>query len=124
MSASPRRRTWRVLVLSTLLSILVLGALGSYRAAYGNWPWQGVPARLQWCDRVYYPGETSRSREEVGGPLHPAFRAPPLIGRRVFARHAERQTRRWRQEGEVCGLSLFVRSGDGRYTGYDLSGGP
>jgi hypothetical protein len=99
-----------------LLLVAAAGLTFAYRAAYGNFPWDGGPDRLRWCDRRYYLS-SPKERAARDRPLKPIFRAPPLIGSRVYA---ERPT----CEGKRTVVALYRSVGDGEYAVYGLSGGP
>jgi hypothetical protein len=87
-----------------------------YRATYGNWPAQGGPARLHWCGRVYLRDPSRPVSRHTFSRLAPVFRAPPLVGRQVFASVAP--------AGAACPRVLYRREGSDRYALYALSGGP
>jgi hypothetical protein len=101
-------------MLALALCVAALGLTVAYRAAYGNFPWDGGPDRVQWCGRRYYldPGHVGADR-----PLTPIFRAPPLVGARVYA---VRPT----CGGATTELILYRSVGDAEYAVYALSGGP
>jgi hypothetical protein len=116
----------------SLIALLVIGAAGAlaalvaYRAAYGNWAWQGDPERLGWCDRVYNrdAAPVEKRRTTSDGPLYPVFRAPPIVGSVIYSEFTEERASKRHAAGEVCGLVLFRRAQGDTYITYSLSGGP
>ena len=102
-----------------LVLVLVVAAGGltlAHRRAYGNFPWDGGPDRVQWCERSYH-----RSPEDKGLRdnlrLQPIFRALPLVGDRFYARRSANCAERPE-------LLLYRGKGDGEYNVYALTGGP
>lgn len=117
----------RGLAIALLGLILAGGVLVVYRATYHNWPWQGSPARLTWCGRVYVRSEAAPvTRRKIGRPpTNVVFRAPPLIGRQVLSDLTAQQVAARRRRSDVCGFGLYMRTSDSRhFVLYDLSGGP
>jgi hypothetical protein len=113
----------------SLIALLVVGAVGglvAYRAAYGNWAWQGDPERLGWCDRVYNrdAAPMEERRTTSNGPLYPVFRAPPIVGSVVYSEFTKERASKRHAADEVCGLVLFRRAEGDTYITYSLSGGP
>jgi hypothetical protein len=102
-------------VVPGILAVVAVGVL-VYRDNYDNWPWDSAPDRLSWCGRTYLhrSGTTGAPREQ----LHPVFRAPPVIGRQVFATVTAEQAERRQRAGEICEFALYVRTDDDRYAPY------
>jgi hypothetical protein len=119
-----RAAVWLPLLVLTAGFVALL-SVALYRNAYGNLPWQGLPERLGWCGRDYNSDHSpSRWTPRMSqGGVHPAFRAPPIVGRQVFSDFSPEEIERKRDANEVCGLLLYVKSGD-EYMTYALSGGP
>jgi hypothetical protein len=108
----------RLRLLLPIVCVVALAALAvAYRAKYGDWPGQGGPERLHWCGRNYLrdPSPSVSRRAASGLVSHPVFRAPPLVGRQVFASLAPTG---------VCAVTLYRHVGSDRYALYALSGGP
>ena len=100
-----------------VLAILAAGSVW-HRAEYWSWPWQGPPVLLSYCGRDYQRAAQTRSvpvREVTDAPLRTAFRAPPVIGRRVLVE---------RRCGDRTATGIYRDAGGGRVVGYSLLGGP
>jgi|tagenome__1003787_1003787.scaffolds.fasta_scaffold20962421_1 hypothetical protein len=124
---SVAKRRWLLAALLTLVAVPVTLAVW-YRATYANWPGQGPPERLHWCGRIYERGDGhAQSRRAVAGsgPLYPAdFRAPPLIGHRVFSGYTAAEARHRTPTGVGCGTVVLLKVARDRYVPYALLGGP
>ena len=125
-----RRAVW---VLSSLAGALLIVTTVAYRYAYGTW-WQ-APERIPYCGRTYLAGTRGLSLAEIrqresqtslpGDKPYPVVgigKAPPLFGAQMLAALTpdEQRTRL----GVPCTMGLYVKTGDGSYTAYGLSGGP
>ena len=93
----------------------------AYRVAYTNWPWQGPPQRVSWCDRVYERTDVQEPRDALGGvDLVAVFRAPPLVGDEAYVTTREAADER---ASDRCPSGLYLRVDDSRYRSYQLLGG-
>jgi hypothetical protein len=100
-----------------MLIVLVAGGLiVAHRLAYGNFPWDGGPDWVRWCERSYHRSAEDKN-VDVDVQLQPIFRAPPLVGARFYA-----------SPPAICAqppeLLLYRSRGAGRYDAYALSGAP
>lgn len=88
----------------------------AHRKAYGSYPWDAAPDRVQWCGRRYYRASPSPNRVRVPATLYAIFRAPPVVGDRFYARvpHCH----------DVAETLIYRDDGNGAYAVYELSGGP
>jgi hypothetical protein len=117
--------------LAACLATALVGAfLVWYRATMHNFPWDGDPARLSICGRDYYRDDRDTSKQQLRldginfRRLFPVYRAPIIIGPRVYANASASERAAPRQSGEPCAGVLVIHDAPDRYMVYRLSGGP
>jgi hypothetical protein len=108
--------------------LLIAGLFGMawYRATYHVFPGM-MPTVVHWCGRDFQEGRTGpQSWAQITAQAPAAVRAvgyyPPLGPGRLLLADTGRATNR--PPGQVCAMTVYVRTGAGRYQAYTLEGGP
>ena len=122
------RTNWRNttgIVAICLAGALFFGAL-LYRATYHVFPGM-MPSVVHWCGRDYQQGLSGpQSWAQITAQAPVAVRAvgsyPPIGPGRLLLAATGATTHR--PAGEVCAMTVYVRTGAGRYQAYTLEGGP
>ena len=127
--AARTRMNWRNAA-GTGAAVLLVAA-GSltlwYRATYHVWPGGGVPTVVHWCGRDYEQGVSGpQTWAQVTAQAPVAVKAvgsyPPLgPGRLLLAGTGNVSNP---PPGQVCAMTVYLRTGAGRYQAYTLEGGP
>ena len=116
-------RLLKLFVVALVGGVVVVA--GAYRLTYRSWPWQ-APERVSWCGRHYdREGGAPVTAGRLDRPLtFVVFRSPPLVGRQVLTDQTRARVAARKRTSSTRGGTLYRRTGDGRYTVYELSGGP
>ncbi|NLT56429.1 MAG: hypothetical protein GXX79_18090 [Actinomycetales bacterium] len=125
----------RLVIGALAVSLITPLAVGLFhRQAYGTWAWWRAPRNISWCGRTYHRGigpTVTRAMIESQSvslpgdapyPLATVTRIPPAVGRPVLAQPIPAARRR--DLGLPCAMVVYLETGDDRYTGYELVGGP
>ena len=104
----------RRLIIALVTAIALVTVL--HLNVYGSWPTQ-LPEKLSWCDRTY---TINRAANGPDGRVYELFRAPPVVGHKVFARETPQEAERRERANQVCGFAVYLRTDDG-YVTYPLS---
>jgi hypothetical protein len=126
---TPRTRTrWRKAVSTggVCLAVIALAATVWYRATYHVFPGM-MPSVVHWCGRDYQEGVSGpQSWAQITTQAPVAVRAvgsyPPFGPGRLLLADTGATTHR--SPGQVCAMTVYVRTGAGRYQAYTLEGGP
>jgi hypothetical protein len=108
--------------------LIVIGGLAVwYRATYHTWPGLGVPTVVHWCGRDYQKGLSGpQGWAQITAQAPVAVRAvgsyPPLGPGRLLLADTGRATNS--PPGQVCAMTVHLRTSPGRYQAYTLEGGP
>ena len=109
-----------------ILGLIAVGGLTLwYGATYHVFPGM-MPSVVHWCGRDYQrglPGPQSWAKITAQAPV--AVRAvgsyPPIGPGRLLLADTGATAR---PPGEVCAMTVYLRTGAGRYQAYTLEGGP
>jgi hypothetical protein len=110
-----------------ILGLIAVGGLTLwYRATYHVFPGM-MPSVVHWCGRDYQQGLSGpQSWAQITAQAPVAVRAvgsyPPIGPGRLLLADTGATTHR--SPGEVCAMTVYVRTGAGRYQAYTLEGGP
>jgi hypothetical protein len=125
---APTRTRWRNAAGTGAVCLLIAGLLGTlwYRATYHVFPGM-MPSVVHWCGRDYQQGLSGpQSWAQITAQAPVTVRAvgsyPPIGPGRLLLAATGATTHR--PAGEVCAMTVYVRTGAGRYQAYTLEGGP
>jgi hypothetical protein len=120
--------TWRnaASIGAICLVVTVLAATAWYRGTYHVFPGM-APTVVHWCGRDYQAGISGpQSWAQITAQAPVAVRAvgsyPPLGPGRLLLADTGPATNR--PAGQVCAMTVYLRTGAGRYQAYTLEGGP
>jgi hypothetical protein len=125
---APTRTRWRHAAGAGAVCLLLAGLLGTlwYGVTYHVFPGM-MPSVVHWCGRDYQQGLYGpQSWAQITAQAPVAVRAvgsyPPIGPGRLLLADTGAATHR--PAGEVCAMTVYVRTGAGRYQAYTLEGGP
>ncbi|MCK9897008.1 hypothetical protein [Frankia sp. AgB32] len=111
-----------------LAAAVVLG--GWYRVRFHAWPWpSSLPDRVTYCQRDYNESGTAVTLAEAGVREKGAVRQVGHtgvggLGQALFAHPLSEQARAWAHPPLPCAMMVYLRTSEGLYAPYVLSGGP
>ena len=110
--------------LAAFLAAIALTGLYTlcYWGIWHNWFWKD-PTTLSICGRDYAQ-PTVQNAQMIRSELYPVFRAPPVIGRQVYATTPPARRKLDRQPGTPCTGVLVIKDSSTRYRVFTLEGGP
>lgn len=130
------RRVLRIVLLLvsgivTVASFAVAPSLIHDRITYGTFDTAGVPPRVDYCGRRYYPGDTVhvQSLAQVDAflakdGLHGLARVGTAPSGMPVVTNVLPSGIQAQMHTNVCTMELWVQSGPDAYVAYVLSGGP
>jgi hypothetical protein len=125
---APTGTRWRNAASIGAACLVIAALFGTlwYRATYHVFPGM-MPTVVHWCGRDYQEGLSGpQSWAQITAQAPVAIRAvgsyPPLGPGRLLL--ADTGTGTHRSPGLVCAMTVYVRTGAGRYQAYTLEGGP
>ena len=128
-----RRRAFAVVLLAVPVTIFIAGAsIAVYnRANFGTFFTTGVPPRIEYCDRNYYPGNPDRidtlanvtSFLTANGMSGLTRIGSTPSGLPIVASVMSAETK-VSLSTNVCAMEIWVQTGADAYVGYGISGGP
>ena len=121
---------WRAVLLLAFGSVIfaaavyTVAAAGLSRRDYGTFAFWGVPNRIGYCGRRYFPNGTQLGNErqfiyqDSGGTGTWTLTSHTFLWRPIYAVLQSKGTR------SVCTMTMYIPLGGQRWQTYSLSGGP
>jgi hypothetical protein len=130
------RRVLRVvlLVASATVTVAIFAVAPNAihnRLAYGTFDTAGIPPRIDYCGRRYYPADQPKTETITQvdallarNGLHGLTQVDTAPSGMPVVTNVISPSLRARYHTNVCAMRLWVKSGSNSYIGYSLSGGP